>query len=115
MAEEGPPAPRHSQARGGSLQGTAPSGHVALVTGASSGIGRHLVEGLAARGMAVAGLARNGERLAAAMAEVAESTGARTLAVPADLTDRGPVPRLAPSLRGVRRTGSFYCWSTTPG
>jgi len=64
---------------------------VALVTGASSGIGRHLVEGLARRGMAVAGLARNEERLTAAMAEVAASTGARTLAVAADVTDRAAV------------------------
>jgi NAD(P)-dependent dehydrogenase (short-subunit alcohol dehydrogenase family) len=41
--------------------------------------------------MAVAGLARNGERLTAAMAEVAEATGARTLAVAADVTDRDSV------------------------
>ena len=67
------------------------SGQVALVTGASTGIGRHLVEGLARRGMAVAGLARNEERLAAAMAEVASSTGGRTLAVAADVTDRESV------------------------
>ena len=64
---------------------------VALVTGASTGIGRHLVEGLAARGMAVAGLARGEERLTTAMAEVAQSTGARTLAVAADVTDREAV------------------------
>jgi NAD(P)-dependent dehydrogenase (short-subunit alcohol dehydrogenase family) len=64
---------------------------VALVTGASTGIGRHLVQGLAARGAAVAGLARGEERLAAAMAEVAERTGARTLAVAADVTDRAAV------------------------
>src|SRR3954451_958950 len=64
---------------------------VALVTGASTGIGRHLVEGLAARGMAVAGLARNGERLAAAMDEVAASTAARTLAGAAGVTDRASV------------------------
>ena len=69
------------------------SGQVALVTGASTGIGRHLVEGLAARGVAVAGLARTEDRLAAAMAEVAEATGARTLAVPADVTDRRAVDR----------------------
>lgn len=67
------------------------TGQVALVTGASSGIGRHLVEGLAARGAAVAGLARGEERLRAAMAEVASSTGARPLAVPADVTDRASV------------------------
>jgi NAD(P)-dependent dehydrogenase (short-subunit alcohol dehydrogenase family) len=67
------------------------SGQIALVTGASTGIGRHLVEALAARGMAVAGLARGGERLRAAMTEVAEATGGRTLAVAADVTDRASV------------------------
>ena len=64
---------------------------VALVTGASSGIGRHLVEGLVARGMAVAGMARSEDRLTAAMTEVADATGARTLAVAADVTDRTSV------------------------
>jgi NAD(P)-dependent dehydrogenase (short-subunit alcohol dehydrogenase family) len=67
------------------------TGQVALVTGASTGIGRYLVEGLAARGMAVAGLARGEDRLRATMADVASSTGARTLAVPADVTDRASV------------------------
>ena len=67
------------------------SGGIALVTGASTGIGRHLVEGLAARGMAVAGLARGEERLRTAMDEVAAATGARTLAVAADVTDRESV------------------------
>jgi NAD(P)-dependent dehydrogenase (short-subunit alcohol dehydrogenase family) len=67
------------------------AGQVALVTGASSGIGRHLVEGLAARGMAVAGLARGEERLRASMAGVATATGGRTLAVAADVTDRASV------------------------
>jgi NAD(P)-dependent dehydrogenase (short-subunit alcohol dehydrogenase family) len=66
-------------------------GQVALVTGASTGIGRHLAEGLAARGMAVAGLARNGDRLTESMAEVAAATGGRTLAVAADVTDRAAV------------------------
>jgi len=67
------------------------SGGIALVTGASTGIGRHLVEGLAARGMAVAGLARGEERLRTTMDEVAAATGARTLAVAADVTDRESV------------------------
>jgi NAD(P)-dependent dehydrogenase (short-subunit alcohol dehydrogenase family) len=67
------------------------AGQVALVTGASSGIGLHLVRGLAERGMAVAGLARSADRLTQAMAEVASGTGGRTLAVPADVTDRGSV------------------------
>jgi NAD(P)-dependent dehydrogenase (short-subunit alcohol dehydrogenase family) len=67
------------------------SGKVALVTGASTGIGRHVAEGLAARGMTVAGLARGAERLTTAMDEVAAATGARTLAVAADVTDRAAV------------------------
>jgi NAD(P)-dependent dehydrogenase (short-subunit alcohol dehydrogenase family) len=67
------------------------TGQVALVTGASTGIGRSLVEALAARGMAVAGLARSEQRLTTAMAEVAGATGVRTLAVAADVTDRSAV------------------------
>lgn len=67
------------------------TGQVALVTGASTGIGRALVQGLAGRGMAVAGLARDEARLAATMAEVAGSSGVRTLAVAADVTDRAAV------------------------
>jgi NAD(P)-dependent dehydrogenase (short-subunit alcohol dehydrogenase family) len=67
------------------------TGTIALVTGASSGIGRYLVQGLAERGAAVAGLARSADRLTAAMEEVAASTGARTLAVAADVTDPGAV------------------------
>lgn len=90
MADEGPRPPHPSPAQEGTLDGATRrlAGTVALVTGASTGIGRHVAEGLAARGAAVAGLARNADRLAAAMAQVAAATGARTLAVPADVTDR---------------------------
>src|SRR5215212_5445858 len=93
VPDKGPRPPHPSQAQGGARDGatSALSGQVALVTGASTGIGRHLVEGLAARGMAVAGLARTEDRLATAMAEVGAATGARTLAVAADLTDRASV------------------------
>jgi NAD(P)-dependent dehydrogenase (short-subunit alcohol dehydrogenase family) len=63
------------------------AGTVALVTGASAGIGRYLAQGFAERGAAVAGLARSADRLSAAMDEVARTTGARTLAVAADVTD----------------------------
>ena len=94
MPEKGPRPPHPSQAQGGTRDGaTALAGQVALVTGASTGIGRHLAEGLAARGMAVAGMARTEHRLTEAMAEIAEATGARTLAVAADVTDRLAVDR----------------------
>ena len=63
-------------------------GEVALVTGASSGIGLHLVRGLAERGMAVAGLARSADRLRETMAGIGEATGVRVIAVPCDVTDR---------------------------
>lgn len=75
-------------------------GGVALVTGASTGIGRALAEGLAARGMAVAGLARSGDRLRTAMDEIAATTGARTLAVTADVTDRAAVEAAVEQIAG---------------
>ena len=70
---------------------SAPLSGVALITGAATGIGRHLSEGLAGRGMAVAGLGRGAGRLTAAIDEVAAATGARTPAVAADVTDRAAV------------------------
>src|SRR5687768_6605580 len=93
VAEGGPRPPHPSQAQGGTRDGPAQalSGQVALITGASRGIGRHLADGLAARGMAVAGLARDEERVTSAMAEVAGASGVRTLAVAADVTDRAAV------------------------
>ncbi len=82
------------------------TGTVALVTGASAGIGRHLAEGLAARGAAVAGLARGADRLRAAMEEVAAATGARTLAVPTDVTDPAAVDAaVAEVTRGLGPVG----------
>ncbi len=82
------------------------TGTVALVTGASAGIGRHLAEGLAARGAAVAGLARGADRLRAAMEEVVAATGARTLAVPTDVTDPAAVDAaVAEVTRGLGPVG----------
>jgi 3-oxoacyl-[acyl-carrier protein] reductase len=62
-------------------------GRVALVTGASSGLGVRFAEVLAAQGAAVALLARRGERLAAVQARI-EAAGGRAIALTADVLDR---------------------------
>lgn len=60
---------------------------VALVTGASSGIGAATAHGLAAEGATVALLARRRERLEEIAGEI-RAGGARTLVVEADITDQ---------------------------
>lgn len=66
------------------------AGRVVLITGASAGIGRALALELAHRQASLALVARRGELLADVAAQ-AEALGARTLALPADVTDRGAV------------------------
>jgi NAD(P)-dependent dehydrogenase (short-subunit alcohol dehydrogenase family) len=62
-------------------------GRVALVTGASSGLGLHFAQVLAANGASVALVARRQDRLAAACTQITKS-GGRALALPADVCDR---------------------------
>ncbi len=64
--------------------------HVALVTGASQGIGRAIALALAADGCAVACAARNPDKLAAVVAEI-EAAGAKALTVPMDVADEAQV------------------------
>lgn len=59
---------------------------VALVTGASQGIGRATALALAAAGAKVAGAARNSEKLSVVIGEIA-SAGGEALAVPMDVSD----------------------------
>ena len=63
------------------------SGQVALVTGASSGLGVRFAEVLAANGAAVVLAARRLDRIDAVKARI-ESAGGRAVAVAADVTDR---------------------------
>jgi NADP-dependent 3-hydroxy acid dehydrogenase YdfG len=72
-------------------------GTVALVTGASSGIGEATAEQLAARGAAVALAARRADRLDAVAARI-RSAGGTALVIEADVTDQ------AQAVSAVERT-----------
>jgi 3-oxoacyl-[acyl-carrier protein] reductase len=68
------------------------TGRVALVTGASSGLGVRFAEVLAGEGAAVALVARRADRLAAVKARIDEA-GGRAVAIAADVLDRNAMRR----------------------
>lgn len=72
---------------------------VAIVTGASSGLGEALVRALAARGDRVGLIARRGERIAA-IAEELRQQGATVAAAQADVADRAALLGAVEQLRG---------------
>jgi len=67
-------------------------GQVALVTGASSGLGVRFAEVAAANGASVVLVARRAERLAA-LKEKIEKAGGRAAVAEADVTDRASIAR----------------------
>jgi NADP-dependent 3-hydroxy acid dehydrogenase YdfG len=69
-------------------------GRVAVVTGASSGIGEATARALAAKGSKVALVARRADRLASIAADITAAGGAAA-AYPTDVTDAGAVKALA--------------------
>ena len=70
------------------------TGQVALVTGASSGIGRRMAAALASAGAAVVLLARRAETLRAVSDEIADA-GGRAAPLPGDIGDLDAVEPLA--------------------
>src|SRR5437667_7451950 len=68
------------------------TGKVALVTGASSGLGAHFAQTLAENGAKVVLVARRAERLDALKKKI-ESTGGQAIAVEADVLDRAAMVR----------------------
>jgi NAD(P)-dependent dehydrogenase (short-subunit alcohol dehydrogenase family) len=66
------------------------TGKVALVTGASDGLGRHFAETLAAAGAAVVLGARRADKLADAVAEIVQAGGS-AIAVTIDVTSEASV------------------------
>jgi 3-oxoacyl-[acyl-carrier protein] reductase len=69
-------------------------GKIAIVTGASSGIGRAIAHELANNGVDVVLVARGADRLEAAATEIAARYGTRTLPVPANVADAAEPARV---------------------
>ncbi|MCS7470419.1 3-oxoacyl-[acyl-carrier-protein] reductase [Stieleria sp. ICT_E10.1] len=75
------------------------SGQVAIVTGASQGLGKAVAVALAMNGATVACMARNAEKLAATVAEI-EAVGGKGIALACDVTDRAAT---AAAIEGVAK------------
>lgn len=80
-------------------------GQTALVTGGSSGIGKRVALAYAQAGAQVAIVSRHAPGLAGAAQELAAATGAKIIAVPADVTQPAEVKRMVETV--VRELGGI--------
>src|SRR5687767_7649366 len=80
---------------------------VAVVTGASSGVGRAIVRELAAQGARIGLIARGTEGLGAAAEEV-DALGGEALVLPLDVADAAAVDAAADAV--VTRWGQLDVW-----
>ena len=92
------------------------SGRVAIVTGASRGIGKSVALELAREGVDVVVCARNREDLERSAGELQAATGRRVLAVPTDTTSRESVERMVESMvQAFGRIGILVNNAAYPG
>jgi short-subunit dehydrogenase len=83
-------------------------GQVAVVTGASAGVGRAVAQALARRGWSLGLIARDAEALEATRREVEAAGAPRALALPADVADAAAV--FAAAERAEREIGPIGLW-----
>jgi uncharacterized protein len=76
---------------------------LAVITGASSGIGAVFADQLAARGMDLVVIARRGERLAALAQRLEKDAGVRVRPIVADLTDRASLQMVEREIANLDR------------
>jgi 3-oxoacyl-[acyl-carrier protein] reductase len=89
------------------------NGKVALVAGASKGLGKAVALGLAREGAHVAILARDAARIQTAAQEIRTATGAPVLAIPADVTQANDIQRAVDET--VRQFGTIHILVTNAG